>query len=120
MARNVVIRAMAVLPVRLQRILYARLQHYNCVSEKHPAALQDYGGVVICSGGSYKSLADWFYLEASLFRADFSSSTDAQHPLMVEVTDAPYCLLANGMYIKTTDRFKGLGFRVGVQFVRNG
>ena len=96
---------MAFLPMRLQRILYARLKHYNCVSKQHPEGLQDYGGVVICSGGCYKSLADWFYLGASLFKADFTAA--ATHPLLFEVTGAPSCLLANGTYLRTTDLFNG-------------
>lgn len=97
---------MAVLPPRLQRILYARLELYNCVSSQHPKQLQKYGGVAICSGGCYKSLCDWYYLEASLFKADLAS-TCSDFPLIFEVTGAPDCFLANGPYLKTTDVFNG-------------
>jgi len=95
---------MAFLPVRLQRILYDRLKLYNCVSDDHPEILRDYGGVSICSGGCYKSLFDWFYSEASLFRADFAST---DKPLILEVTGSPDCFLANGPYLRTTDVFNG-------------
>jgi len=95
---------MAILPLRVQRILYERLSLYNCVSEDHPHRLQDYGGVVISSGGCFKSLANWFYAEASLFRADFSSLST---PVVMEVTKTPVCFLANGPYLKTTRVYNG-------------
>ena len=96
-------RAMAVLPSRLQDILYARLQRYNCVSNEHPKRLAKYGGVAICSGGCYKSIYDWSYLDISLFRADFTDSDS--WPLIFEVKDAPACYLANGPYLRTSSRF---------------
>jgi hypothetical protein len=97
---------MAVLPPRLQIILYSRLEQYNCVSSSHPKQLQKYGGVAICSGGCYKSLHDWYYLPASLFQGDLASSLSDQ-PLFFEVTFAPHCFLANGPYLRTTDTFNG-------------
>ena len=96
---------MALLPARLQTILYARLKKYNCVHARHPNALASYGGVAICSGGSYKSLNDWTYLEASRFRANFESNPKS--PLIYEVTGAPACFLANGPYLKTTAIYNG-------------
>jgi hypothetical protein len=94
---------MAVLPSRLQDILYARLQRYNCVSKEHPKRLAKYGGVAICSGGCYKSIYDWRYLDTSLFRADFTDSDS--WPLIFEVKNAPACYLANGPYLRTSCRF---------------
>jgi hypothetical protein len=91
---------MAVLPSRLQDILYARLQRYNCVSKEHPKRLAKYGGVAICSGGCYKSIYDWRYLDTSLFRVDFTDSDS--WPLIFEVKDAPACYLANGPYLRTS------------------
>ena len=99
-------RAMAVLPGRLQSILYSRLKEYNCVSDQFPERLAKYGGVAICSGGSYKSLCDWGYLEASLFRADFAQCLESS-PLLFEVKDAPECYLANGPYLRTRSRYNG-------------
>ncbi len=96
---------MAVLPGRLQSILYARLKKYNCVSEQFPEQLAKYGGVAICSGGSYKSLCDWGYLDASLFRADFAQI--CEWPLIFEVENAPECYLANGPYLRTRSRYNG-------------
>lgn len=96
-------RAMAVLPSRLQDILYARLQRYNCVSKEHPKRLAKYGGVAICSGGCYKSIYDWRYLDTSLFRVDFTDSDS--WPLIFEVKNAPACYLANGPYLRTSCRF---------------
>ena len=97
---------MAILPLRLQRILFARLDRYNCVSKMHPRDLQRYGGVAICSGGSYKSLHDWCYMPASLFKADLAYSM-TKHPLILQVSDAPHCSLANGPYLRTTSAFNG-------------
>lgn len=97
---------MAVLPSRLQSILYARLKEYNCVSDQLPERLAKYGGVAICSGGSYKSLCDWAYLDVSLFKADFTSPCTSW-PLMFEITNAPACYLADGPYLRTTDRYNG-------------
>lgn len=98
-------RAMALLPARLQTIFYARLKKFHCVHACHPNALASYGGVAICSGGSYKSLNDWTYLEASRFRANFDSNPE--WPLIYEVTGAPACFLANGPYLKTTAIYNG-------------
>jgi hypothetical protein len=94
---------MAVLPSRLQDVLYARLQRYNCVSNEHAKRLAKYGGVAICSGGCYKSIYDWRYLDTSLFRADFTDSDS--WPLIFEVKNAPACYLANGPYLRTSSRF---------------
>ena len=107
-------RAMAVLPSRLQDILYARLQRYNCVSSEHPKRLAKYGGVAICSGGCYKSIYDWSYLDISLFRADFTDSDS--WPLIFEVKNAPACYLANGPYLRTSSRFND--FPVYAQITR--
>jgi hypothetical protein len=96
---------MALLPARLQTIFYARLKKFHCVHACHPNALASYGGVAICSGGSYKSLNDWTYLEASRFRANFDSNPE--WPLIYEVTGAPACFLANGPYLKTTAIYNG-------------
>jgi hypothetical protein len=95
-----------VLPPRMQRIFYNRLKLYNCAGSQHPEQLQKYGGVAICSGGCYKSLNDWCYMEASLFKADFVSCA-REHPLIFEVSGAPDCYLANGPYLRTTDIFNG-------------
>lgn len=96
---------MAMLPLRLQRILFRRLKRYNCVSDQHPKELEKFGGVAISSGGSYKSLQDWCYLPTSLFKADLKDN--AEHPLILEITGAPHCCLANGPYLRTTDVFNG-------------
>jgi hypothetical protein len=101
-ASDIMLRAMACLPVRVQRVIYQRLKQFNCVPKDHPEALQDYGGVCICSGGCYKSLCDWFYAQSSLFKADFTAD---EHPFIFEVRNAPDVLLANGPYLKTTDVF---------------
>ena len=97
-------RAMAVLPSRLQDILFARLQRYNCVSEEHPKRLAKYGGVAICSGGCYKSIYDWSYLDTSLFKADITDSV-GPWPLIFELKNAPACYLANGPYLRTSSGF---------------
>jgi hypothetical protein len=96
---------MALLPLRLQRILFSRLDRYNCVSKQHPRELQRLA-VAISSGGSYKSLHNWCYLPASLFTADFSAKS-LPHPFILQVTDAPHFSLANGPYLKTTSWFNG-------------
>jgi hypothetical protein len=95
-------RSMACLPVRVQRVIYDRLKVYHCVPEN--CVSRDYGGVALCSGGSYKSYYDWFYLPTSLFEADISSK---EGDLIAEIAGAPKSLLANGPYVRTKDRFNG-------------
>lgn len=89
---------MACLPPRVQLILWDRLKRYNCVFS--PDTSSTFGGVCICSGGSYKQLCDWYYNEASLFQACFVASKD--HPAIYSVSGASVALLANGCYLKTS------------------
>lgn len=96
-------RSMACLPVRVQRVIYDRLKAYNCVPDN--CVSRDYGGVALCSGGSYKSYHDWFYLPASLFEADISSGNEGD--VIAEIAGAPASLLVNGPYVRTKDRFNG-------------
>jgi hypothetical protein len=65
---------------------------------------REYGGVAICSGGSYKSISGWFYLPTSLFEADFSSKKDR---IFAAISGAPDSLSVNGPYVRTTDVFNG-------------
>jgi len=94
-------RAMACLPTRLQLVLWDRLKRYNCVFS--PDTSSTFGGVCICSGGSYKQLCDWYYNTASLFQASFVKSGD--HPVIYSVSGASAALLANGYYLKTSHEF---------------
>ena len=91
-------RAMACLPPRVQLLLFDRLKRYNCVFS--PDTSSTFGGVSICSGGSYKQLCDWYYNTASLFQACFVASKD--HPVIYSVSGASVKLFANGCYLKTT------------------
>jgi hypothetical protein len=93
-------RAMACLPPRVQLLLFDRLKRYNCVFS--PDTSSTFGGVSICSGGSYKQLCDWYYNTASLFQACFVQD---QHPVIYCVSGAFDALLANGYYIKTSHVF---------------
>jgi hypothetical protein len=95
-------RYMACLPVRVQRVIFDRLRSYNCVPDN--CVSRDYGGVALCSGGSYKSYYDWFYLPASLFEADISGN---EGDVIAEIAGAPASLLVNGPYVRTKDRFNG-------------
>jgi hypothetical protein len=92
---------MACLPTRVQRVLWDRLKRYNCVFS--PDTSSTFGGVCICSGGSYKQLCDWYYNEASLFQASFVHSKD--QPVIFCVSGASDLLLANGYYLKTSHEF---------------
>ena len=94
-------RAMACLPPRVQLLLFDRLKRYNCVFS--PDTSSTFGGVSICSGGSYKQLCDWYYNTASLFQACFVASKD--HPVIYSVSGASVALLANGCYLKTSFKF---------------
>jgi hypothetical protein len=94
-------RAMACLPPRVQLLLFDRLKRYNCVFS--PDTSSTFGGVSICSGGSYKQLCDWYYNTASLFEACFVASKD--HPVIFSVSGASDNLLANGCYLKTSFKF---------------
>ena len=95
------VRSMACLPVRVQRVIYDRLQLYNCVPTT--CVSRDYGGVALCSGGSYKSMHDWFYVPSSLFDANLS----APGHIFAEISGAPVALSVNGPYVRTTDVFNG-------------
>ena len=97
------VRSMACLPVRVQRVIYDRLQLYNCVPTN--CVSRDYGGVVLCSGGSYKSMSDWFYLPTSLFEADLSQKKGCH--IFAAISGAPDSLSVNGPYLRTTDVFNG-------------
>ena len=92
---------MACLPTRVQRVLWDRLKRYNCVFS--PDTSSTFGGVCICSGGSYKQLCDWYYNEASLFQASFVQSK--LRPVLYCVSGASDSLLANGYYLKTSHEF---------------
>ena len=96
------VRSMACLPVRVQRVIYDRLQLYNCVPTN--CVSRDYGGVVLCSGGSYKAMSDWFYLPTSMFEADLSQK---EGPIFAAISGAPDSLSVNGPYLRTTDVFNG-------------
>ena len=91
---------MACLPRRVQLVLWDRLKKYNCVFS--PDTSSTFGGVCICSGGSYKQLCDWYYNTASLFQASFVHSKD---PVIFCVSGASDLLLANGYYLKTSHEF---------------
>jgi hypothetical protein len=95
-------RSMACLPVQVQRVIYDRLKLYNCAPAK--CVSRDYGGVALCSGGSYKSMSDWFYLPSSLFEADLSVQ---EGHIFAEISGAPDALSVNGPYVRTTDMFNG-------------
>ena len=92
---------MASLPTRVQLVLWDRLKRYNCVFS--PDTSSTFGGVCICSGGSYKQLCDRYYNTASLFQASFVESGD--HPVIYSVSGALDDLLANGYYLKTRHEF---------------
>lgn len=68
-----------------------------------PETSSTFGGVCICSGGSYKQLCDWFYNTASLFQASFVHSKE--HPVIYCVSGASESLLANGFYLQTSHEF---------------
>jgi len=87
---------MACLPTRVQLVIWDRLKKYNCVFS--PDTSSTFGGVCICSGGSYKQLCDWYYNTASLFQASFVQD---DHPVIYCVSGADDLLLANGYYLKT-------------------
>lgn len=93
---------MACLPVKVQRIIYDRLQLYNCVPKN--CVSRDFGGVVLCSAGSYKSISDWFYNPSSLFEADLLGRNGE---IFAEISGAPELLSVNGPYVRTTDVFNG-------------
>jgi hypothetical protein len=87
---------MACLPTRVQLVIWDRLKKYNCVFA--PDTSSTFGGVCICSGGSYKQLCDWYYNTASLFRASFVQD---DHPVIYCISGADDLLFANGYYLKT-------------------
>ena len=91
---------MACLPTRVQLVLWDRLKKYNCVFS--PDTSSTFGGVCICSGGSYKQLCDWYYNTASLFQASFVQD---EHPVLYCVSGAFDALIANGYYLKTSHVF---------------
>jgi hypothetical protein len=68
-----------------------------------PDTSSKFGGVCICSGGSYKQLCDWYYNTASLFQASFVPSQLC--PVIYSVSGASDSLLANGYYLKTSHEF---------------
>jgi hypothetical protein len=65
-------------------------------------ASSTFGGVCICSGGSFKQLCDWYYNTASLFQASFVQD---DYPVIYCVSGAFNALLANGYYLKTSHVF---------------
>ena len=93
-------RAMACLPTRVQVLIWNRLKTYNCVFSQD--ASSTFGGVCICSGGSFKQLCDWYYNTASLFQASFVQD---DYPVIYCVSGAFNALLANGYYLKTSHVF---------------
>jgi hypothetical protein len=95
-------RSMACLPVRVQRVIYDRLQQYYCVPDN--CISRDYGGVALCSGGSYKSYYDWFYAPMSHFEAELGDLTCYTFAV---ISGAPDALSVNGPYVRTTDMFNG-------------
>lgn len=93
------VRSMACLPVKVQRIIYDRLQLYNCVPKN--CVSRDYGGVVLCSGGSYKSICDWFYYPSSLFEADLLGR-QGHGDIFAEISGAPLKRLEISIFIVKT------------------
>ena len=94
-------RGMACLNIRVQKIVYSRLQSYGFIDTGHlPADVP--AAVVLNSGGSYLQLTTWEYLKSSRFVTDPS----VEAPI-IQVTDAPGYTHCNAVYVATTTRHHG-------------
>ena len=92
-------RGMAALDDRVQAVMHARLSAYGFVDSHSHLPSSVPAGVVLNSGGSYRQLSTWKYLNSARFVTDPS----AQHSV-IQVQGAPEYVFCNAFYIATTTK----------------
>ena len=92
-------RGMAALDGRVQAVMHARLSAYGFIDSHSHLPSSVPAGVVINSGGSYRQLSTWKYLNSARFVTDPS----AQHSV-IQVQGAPEYVFCNAFYIATTTK----------------